>query len=275
MAKIFQLELFIKEMSIWRLPHGSEDHDETCVEVSVFDDENVPINGYVFGKNSTINRGQSFLFTLTAMPVDDDKVVFNIFKKAYNREKNLLGGGTIPMCQIFGDLFSNVFKDVKPIKAPQNQTSTTQPADQNQLVSADASGKSSPATKPDAQQNASATSQKNTKQKSTTGANSSQTNTAKSKSSTKIASAKDQKNAKQSAGPDPNNPSTTSGQEATAQQSATQSQSPTNPSAPTTQDNASVDPNAVATKSPQPKTAQIQNLKTTNVTGKIYVRVHQ
>ncbi|XP_037045296.1 uncharacterized protein DDB_G0271670-like [Bradysia coprophila] len=119
MAKIFQLELFIKEMSLWTLPQGSEDHDETLVEVTVFDMENVPINGYVFGKNSTMNRGQNFLFTLGGMPADNNKVFFNVFKKAYNREKNFLGNGNIPIDQIFGDLFSQIFKDATAAKTSQ------------------------------------------------------------------------------------------------------------------------------------------------------------
>lgn len=120
MAKIFQLELFIKEMSIWTLPHGSEDHDETIVEVTVFDQQNVQINGYVFGKNSTMNRGQNFLFTLSAMPVDDNKVFFNVFKKAYHRDKKFLGNGNIPIDKIFGDLFAQVFQNAHPTKTPQD-----------------------------------------------------------------------------------------------------------------------------------------------------------
>ncbi|KAG4066215.1 hypothetical protein HA402_000439 [Bradysia odoriphaga] len=109
-------------MSLWTLPQGSEDHDETLVEVTVFDMENVPINGYVFGKNSTMNRGQNFLFTLGGMPVDDNKVFFNVFKKAYNREKNFLGNGNIPIDKIFGDLFSQVFKDATATKTSQNMS---------------------------------------------------------------------------------------------------------------------------------------------------------
>ncbi len=125
MAKIFQLELFIKEMSIWKLPPVSEDHDETCVEVTVFDGKDVPINGYVFGKNSTMNRGQNFLFTLSAMPADENKVYFNVFKRAYNREKIFLGSGNIPMNQIFGDLLSQVFKNADATKTVQIQDAPT------------------------------------------------------------------------------------------------------------------------------------------------------
>lgn len=116
MAKIFQLELFIKEMSIWKLPDKSEQCDETCVEVTVFD-KNVSINGYVFGKNTTMNRGQSFLFTLSAIPTDANKVFFNVFKKAYNREKNFVGTGQIPIDTIFADIFSQTFNDTATVTA--------------------------------------------------------------------------------------------------------------------------------------------------------------
>lgn len=96
-------------MSIWKLPHNSEECDETCVEVNVFDLKEVPICGYVFEKNSTLNRGQNFLFTLNAVPIDKDKVFFNVFKKAFNREKNLLGKGNIPIEKIFSDVFLKTF----------------------------------------------------------------------------------------------------------------------------------------------------------------------
>lgn len=123
MAKIFQLELFIKEMSLWKLPDTSEECDETCVEVTVFDIENVPINGYVFGKNSTMNRGQNFLFTLNAIPTAENKVFFNIYKKAYHMKKNFLGTGKIPIDAIFSDIFSQTFPNIS--NAQQRQQSNT------------------------------------------------------------------------------------------------------------------------------------------------------
>lgn len=127
MAKIFQLELFIKEMSLWKLPDTSDECDETCVEVTVFDIENVPINGYVFGKNSTINRGQNFLFTLNAIPTEENKVFFNVYKKAYHMKKNFLGTGKIPINAIFSDIFSQTFPNTSNAQQPpQSNTNAAQ-----------------------------------------------------------------------------------------------------------------------------------------------------
>ncbi|KAJ6649675.1 DNA transposase THAP9 [Pseudolycoriella hygida] len=102
-------QLFINEISLWKLPPNSDDCDETCVDVTIFDKAPVPINGFVFGKNGTMNRGLHFQFVLNSMPTDDMNTFFTVSKKAYNRPKNLLGTGNIPINKIFSDIFSQTF----------------------------------------------------------------------------------------------------------------------------------------------------------------------
>lgn len=111
MAKIFQLELFIKEMEIWKLPNGIESWDDTCVDFTLFDIKNVSIKKDAFDENEKPkNRGQNFLFTLCDIPVDRKNMFFHIYKKPYKKDKKYVGTGHIPIDEIFGDIFLKTFE---------------------------------------------------------------------------------------------------------------------------------------------------------------------
>ncbi len=111
MAKIFQLELFIKEIAIWKLPPQCKKRDETCVEVTLFDIKDVPIKKEAFETNTTMNRGQNFLFTLNDIPIGKQKMFFKIFKKTNKIWKRFLGSGNIPIDEIFDEIFLRTFRD--------------------------------------------------------------------------------------------------------------------------------------------------------------------
>lgn len=263
MAKIFQLELFIKEMSIWQLPHNSEQHDETVVEVTVYDNKDVAINGYVFGKNSTMNRGQNFLFTLDAMPIDEDKVFFKVFKKAYNRDKNFLGSGNIPIDKIFGDFFSQVFKDALAAQALRNQTQSGNASQVNQNQATGSTAQTSAGNTNASQTKVSGKGQQNVTP------NQGGSATAKSNSKTgNQNAAKNNKNATQSQGA-----ANTNQNQGATNQKATQNQGATNQNATQSQGAANQNQNQGATNQNTTQsqsaanTVPIQNLKTINVPG--------
>lgn len=121
MAKIFQLELFIQDITLWEVPKGGK-QNEISIDVTVFGCHNVPIKRQGSDENGkaadTMNRGQNFLFTLNEIPADENKVFFNIHRIA--NQKKLVGTGKIPIHELFGDVFLESFRQPVIVEQPKD-----------------------------------------------------------------------------------------------------------------------------------------------------------
>ncbi|XP_037039956.1 uncharacterized protein LOC119076969 [Bradysia coprophila] len=119
MTKIFQLELFVQQIELWKMPTTRQE-DEISIDVTVFDCKSVPIKRHdsaESGKNATMSRGQNFLFTLNEIPTDGNQVFFNVFQNT--NKKKLVGTGTIPINELFGEVFVETFKQPEVVQPPE------------------------------------------------------------------------------------------------------------------------------------------------------------
>lgn len=125
MTKIFQLELFIQEIKLWNY-ETTRQQSEISIEVTVFDCKNVSIKRHDSaenGKNAGMGRGQNFLFTLNKIPTDGNQVFFNVFRNTNKRK--LVGTGKIPIHELFGEVFSETFKELEVVQQPAESAQST------------------------------------------------------------------------------------------------------------------------------------------------------
>ncbi|KAG4066664.1 hypothetical protein HA402_007300 [Bradysia odoriphaga] len=135
MTKIFQLELFVQQVELWNIP-TSRQQGEISIDATVFDCKNVPIkrrDSAESGENATMSRGQNFLFTLNEFPTGGNQVFFNVFQNT--NKKKLVGTGTIPINEIFGEVFTETFKQLKIVQAPENSGQVPEDATNNKTDS--------------------------------------------------------------------------------------------------------------------------------------------